>query len=118
MLVKNVLEYNPASYDTDNSGEIDHHEMARIIHSVLDGNIKGDAEKYALNLIKMIDEDGDITSTETEFIRVKHYHFMREKNMNTNICEGCMSEPELKTTLKKIVEGCKPPLLFTQASYY
>ena len=48
--------------------------MARIIHAVLDGNIEGDAEKHALKhakrLIKMIDEDGDGTLTETEFIRV------------------------------------------------
>ena len=49
--------------------------MARIIHAVLDGNIEGDAEKHALKhakrLIKMIDEDGDGTLTETEFIQVK-----------------------------------------------
>ena len=75
MLVKNVLEYNPASYDTDNSGEIDHHEMARIIPAVIDGNIEGDAEKDALKhanrLINMIDKYGDGTFTETEFIQVK-----------------------------------------------
>jgi Ca2+-binding EF-hand superfamily protein len=49
--------------------------MARIIHAVLDGNIEGDAEKHALKhakqLIKMIDEDGDGTLTETEFICAK-----------------------------------------------
>ena len=62
-------------YDTDNSGEIDHHEMARIIHAVLDGNIEGNAEEHALRhakrLIKMIDEDGDGTLTEQEFVRVR-----------------------------------------------
>ena len=48
--------------------------MARIIHAVLDGNVEGDAEqealKHAKRLIKMIDEDGDGTLTESEFIRV------------------------------------------------
>ena len=61
-------------FDTDKSGEIDHHEMARIIYAVLDGNVEGDAEKEALRhakrLIKMIDLDGDGTLTETEFISV------------------------------------------------
>ena len=56
------------------SGEIDHHEMARIIYAVLDGNIEGDAEEHALKhakrLIQMIDEDGDGTLTESEFLRV------------------------------------------------
>ena len=92
--------------------------MARIIHAVLDGNIEGDAEEHALKhakrLIKMIDEDGDGTLTEQEFLRVICKKVVSGRKY---YLQGCLSEPELKQTLEKIVEGCKPPL-YTQASYY